>query len=39
MDAAEFLPTEPSLEVTQIHEGDYKDADGFRLRIESTREV
>lgn len=29
MDAAQFLPTEPSPEVTQIHEGDYKDADGL----------
>ena len=29
MDAAQFLPTEPSSEVTQIHEGDYKDADGL----------
>ena len=29
MDTAQFLPTEPSPEVTQIHEGDYKDADGL----------
>ncbi len=29
MDAAQFLPTEPSPEVTQIHDGDYKDADGL----------
>ena len=29
MDAAQFLPTEPSPEVTQIHEGDYKDTDGL----------
>lgn len=29
MDAAQFLLTEPSPEVTQIHEGDYKDADGL----------
>ena len=29
MDAAQFLPTEHSPEVTQIHEGDYKDADGL----------
>ena len=27
MDAAQFLPTEPSPEGTQIHVGDYKDAD------------
>lgn len=32
MDAAQFLPTEPSPEVTQIHEGDYKDADGLPLK-------
>ena len=33
MDAAQFLPTEPSPEVTQIHEGDYKDADGLIVLI------
>ena len=35
MDAAQFLSTEPSPEVTQIHEGDYKDADGFSKIRES----
>ena len=29
MDAAQFLPMDPPSEITQIHEGDYKDADGL----------